>query len=309
MRQEIQRKILGVLYEKWFKNHSEAALSLQSLISQLDLVENEASQSVEILLSNALVKKNNISWYVITFCGIDTYEENLPPSLVSNRKQERRMVLESLLESYNRNINQRMNNKELANLIQINDPDYLLAIVEYLGQKGLVSLKKYVGGGFHISLSALGFQSLQDLTIDNAVIMVGAYRILFSLENRFRQFIESTMRSKRGAEWWNECVSNSIKKKVDHMRQAERSLGWQVSATNSNAEYLLFEDLEKIITTNWKEVFEPFFQDQQKITHRLKELEGIRNSIAHTRILSMDGMNRLEQYSQDLLNMIDFHTN
>jgi hypothetical protein len=88
------------------------------------------------------------------------------------------------------------------------------------------------------------------------------------------------------------------------MKLDELSLDWKINRPNGDTEYLLFEYLEKIITKNWEEVFEEFFHDQQKIILKLKELESIRNSIAHTRMLSYDGIIRLEQYSQDLLNMM-----
>ena len=158
-----------------------------------------------------------------------------------------------------------------------------MAVVEYLKEKGLVNLQSWSGGSFHIKITALGFQSLQDLTTDNAIVMGIAYKILFSLENRLRQFIESRMRAKHGPEWWTKHVSGNLKKNADDMRETEDSLGWHVSAANSNMEYLLFEDLGKIIIVNWKEVFEQVFHNQQRIILRLKELESMRNSIAHTR--------------------------
>lgn len=122
------------------------------------------------------------------------------------------MILESLLQSYKRNIYQWIKSQELRNITQIDDPCYLLAVVVYLQHKELVDLKKFVGSDFHIRLSTSGFQSLQNHTKDNAMVMVGAYKILFTLANRFRQFIESTIRSKRGAEWWNKWVSDRIRR-------------------------------------------------------------------------------------------------
>jgi hypothetical protein len=157
-------------------------------------------------------------------------------------------------------------------------------------------------------LSALGFQAFQDTVTDNADIMTSAYRTLFRLENFLRQFIESQMRAKYGSDWWDKHVSAAVKAKVDEMRQHEHSMSWQVSEVNSNTEYLLFDHLQKIIMINWIDVFRPLFGEQAKIDLRLKELESIRNSIAHARRLSLDGMNRLEQYSQDLLNMMNVGT-
>jgi hypothetical protein len=214
------------------------------------------------------------------------------------------MILKTLLESYNRNTSEWRSNEDLTKVVQINSPNYLLATVEYLKQKGLVYLQGFLGTRFYIRLSPIGFQSLQDPTIDSVVAMASAYKILFTLENRIREFI-SELSSKYGPGWWNNCISDGIKKKVNQMRSDEQSLGWQVTSINDITEYLLFDHLGKIISMNWKDVFEPFFKDQQKITHRLVELEAIRNSIAHTRTLSIDGMTRLELYSQDLFNMIN----
>jgi hypothetical protein len=251
-----------------------------------------------------LIQKDKLDWYVITAHGIDRYEENLAPSVVSIKKQERKMILNTLLESYNRDIYEWKNGEELIKLVHINDTNYLLGTVEYLQRKGFVYLQGLVGTKFFIRLTTSGFQCLQNPTFGSEIAMRNAYIILFNLENQFRQFISLNLSSKYGPDWWNKCISEGIRKKVDQMRKDEQGLGWQVSSTTDVTDYLLFEHLEKIITTNWNEVFESFFKNQQRVIHRLRELESIRNSIAHARTLSMDGMKRLEQYSQDLFNMI-----
>lgn len=307
MSAELQQKILGLLYEQWFKNYI-TGLSVSGLIQLSNFGQNEVSQAVEILESHALVQRNRLGCYGITNYGLDTYEETLPPSVISRKKQEPKTILEVLVKLYNQDIHGWMSSEELMNLVHISDPIYLLGVVAYLERNGSVYLDKFSGGTFLIRLSALGFQSFQDVTSEDALVMSSAYRILFHLENRLRQFIESRMRSKYGSDWWNIHVSEGIKRKVDDMRKDELVLGWKVSANIGNSEYLQFDHLEKIITTNWKDVFEPVFQDQYKIAFRLKELEGIRNSIAHMRTLSQDGMNRLEQYSQDLIRMISMRT-
>jgi hypothetical protein len=76
--------------------------------------------------------------------------------------------------------------------------------------------------------------------------------------------VGSLRKSRFGSDWWNN-VSEGVRKKVDEMKKDELVLGWRVSDTNSNSEYLHFDHLEKIIMTNWKGVFEQAFQDQQKI--------------------------------------------
>jgi len=87
------------------------------------------------------------------------------------------------------------------------------------------------------------------------------------------------------------------------MRDDEKNVGWQVTNTRGNIEFLSFEHIQKIIVNNWNDVFESIFQDQNKITLKLTELEIIRNAIAHTRTLSDEGIKRLEQYAQDVFNL------
>ena len=199
------------------------------------------------------------------------------------------------MKLYNQDTHQWTESEELMNLVRINDLYYMLGIVVYLERKGFVGLQQFSGGIFFVKLTALGFQTLQDVTNDAAIVMGSAYRILFSLENRLRLFNESKMRSKYGSDWWNSYVSDGIRRKVDEMRKDELLLGWQVCKPSNNSEYLHFDHLEKVITTNWT-AFEPVFQDQKRIALKLKELEVIRNSIAHMRVLSRDGINRLELY-------------
>ena len=127
-----------------------AGVSVLHLVSKLGGEENDISQSLEILESNALAQKNRTGSYIITNYGIDIYEESLAPSVISRRKQGRRMILEILLELYNQDIHQWMSSEELMKRIGNNDLRYLLGVVFYLDQKGFVRLQKYAGGSFHI---------------------------------------------------------------------------------------------------------------------------------------------------------------
>jgi Swt1-like HEPN len=300
---EFQREILRLLYEKWFHDYI-VGVQLENFVSTLGRGRNDVSQSLEILQSHFLAQDTEIpGFYRITVLGIDAFERGLSPSLFHNKVQERKRILELLLEPYQKDTKQQMQSDELMKRINRNERYYLLGNVEYLEQKGLVKLNRFHGGRFFIRLTAKGFQSIQDVIVDNARVMSCAYETLFRIENRLRQFIESKLRSKYGSDWWEKYVSHKIKKNVQDMRQMESSLSWKVSTSEKITDYLLFEHLELIITNNW-DVFKSVFHNQKGITHRLGELDSIRNSIAHTRVLSRDGMERLEKYSRDLLNMV-----
>jgi hypothetical protein len=133
--------------------------------------------------------------------------------------------------------------------------------------------------------------------------MKNAYAMLFNIENHLRDFLELKLSTKLGSDWWNLGIPKGIRDKVDQMKRDENNIGWKVTNTRGNIEFLSFEHIQKIIANNWNDVFEPIFQDQNKIILKLTELEIIRNAIAHTRTLSDEGMKRLEQYAQDILNL------
>ena len=301
---ETLRKVLELIYEMWFENYV-VGLSKQDLIRETGIEENQIYQALEILESKALIQSNYPLRYVITTYGIDKREEMFPPATLAVKRQERRKILESLLELYQINVYERISSDVLAEQIQSTDHNYLLGIVVYLEQSGLVYLDKYSGGLFYIRLTAQGFQSFQDHITDNSIVMASAYRVLFNLENYMRKFIETKLTSAYGTNWWNKGIAKSIREKVNGKRKEEIEAGWKISKRDTDMEYLLFSDLERVITNNWKEVFESYFHDQDKVTGRLTMLEDVRNSIAHTRTLTIDAMNRLQQNYDDLMNLMN----
>jgi hypothetical protein len=276
------------------------------MVRKLGCRENDASQALEILQINFLVQDTEIpDFYRITILGIDIFERGLPLVLFNNKLQERKMILEFLLDPYQKDTKQYVHSDELMKRIKNSDRYYLSGNVEYLEQKGSVKLSRFHGGKYFVRLTAKGFLSIQDVTVDNARVMSSAYEILFRLENRLRRFLESKLGSRYGQDWWEKYVTFNVKQKVNDKKEAELKLSWQVSQDRTNTVYLLFEDLEKIIIRNWDEVFKSVFHDQHSISLRFGELVEIRNSIAHTRMLSQEGMIRLNQYSQDLINMVE----
>ena len=189
----IQHKLLELLYEKWYTNYITGS-SINDLIQLSNCAQNEVNQALEILDSQALVQRNRLGWYIITVYGMDYYEITLSPSAVSKKKQERKTVLEALVKLYNQDTHQWMESETLMSLIHFDNLYYLLGVVVYLERKGFASLQQFSGGTFLIRLTALGFQTLQDVTSDAAFVMSSSYRILFNLENRLRHFIELKMR-------------------------------------------------------------------------------------------------------------------
>jgi len=302
MNNELAIRILEALNEQWFKDYLNG-IPFQLFQSKFSEAPNEILQTLEALENSYLIKRNDIGWYVITTAGIDVFEENLSPSIVSKINSERRNVMELLKELYDTDIYQTIDHETLMTKVKISDFRYLLGIVVYLEEKGLVVLDMVIGGAFQIRLTPAGNEALLNQTFSNALVMKNAYAILFNIENHLRDFLELKLSTKLGSDWWNLGIPKGIRDKVDQMKRDENNIGWKVTNTRGNIEFLSFEHIQKIIANNWKDVFEPIFQDQNKIILKLTELEIIRNAIAHTRTLSDEGMKRLEQYAQDILNL------
>lgn len=301
---EIAGKIMELMYEKWFKDFV-VGYSKPELIHETGYEENQINQAVESLESKGLIYNNNSHRYVITVDGIDAFELTSPHATLAIKKQERTKILQTLAELYQANTDQTMSSNVLSEKIQLSDWTYLLGTVVYLERKGLVKLDMFQGL-FYIRLTSDGLESMQKPLQDNSTLMLHAYRLLFHLENFMRKFIESQLIAKYKNDWWDKGITKAMRDNIDNKRKIELEAGWKVSETNSGMEYLDFTDLEKVIKNNWKECFESYFHDQGKITHRLMMLENIRNSIAHTRTLTIDSMNRLQQNYDDLMNLMNF---
>lgn len=67
--------------------------------------------------------------------------------------------------------------------------------------------------------------------------------------------------------------------------------------------YLDIEDLGKIIQNNW-ELFKNFFPEQHWITQKIKEIQDIRNLVAHNSYVGETERNLLKSYYNQILKQI-----
>ena len=56
---------------------------------------------------------------------------------------------------------------------------------------------------------------------------------------------------------------------------------------------------------NWREVFSKVYLDREIITSKLRELEPVRNKIAHMRDLSESEISKLKRYSLEIRNCLN----
>lgn len=299
---ELETKILGILYEKWWHD-TVTGCAQQTICETVNAEENRVGQALQILENQCYVERY-YQWYKITApLGIEAYEEVLSPSSLAKKEEQRQKILTFLEPYYDRDINALISHDELAAAVGIEDFDELYSQMTYLESKEYVTLEVSMGENFWARLLAPGKLKLSSYEPQNYQSMTNAYRSLFIVENHLRKFIETKLADHYDTDWWKKGISGALRNLADKRKRDEQQRGWQVSITKSNLEYLSFTHLSKIIINNWSDIFEPIFRDQSKIALPLKELEDIRNAIAHARTLTDDAMNRLEQYCGDISNL------
>lgn len=138
---------------------------------------------------------------------------------------------------------------------------------------------------------------------ESAMKTLPGFLAFFCLENAARELISERMTDHSGSNWWEACVSESIKSKVADRKLKEDRNRWHMQRGASEIYYTDFGDLLSIIRNNWHE-FEDLFPDQNWISSRLIELENSRNIIAHSNVLDSREVDRIRMYLDDWIRQV-----
>lgn len=134
-------------------------------------------------------------------------------------------------------------------------------------------------------------------------VTIKPYDILKGLEIRLRACIQNEL-VKVDKNWWNSRMPSDVKQRAEERRSKnEKIWPWHEQRDLHPIHYVDFTDYAKIIVRkdNWEQVFKPIFQDAEITSAKLRELEPIRNDIAHSRELTNKQKDRLRILSEDLL--------
>jgi hypothetical protein len=129
------------------------------------------------------------------------------------------------------------------------------------------------------------------------------YMLLQNLEKTTRILLVSKL-SALTSNWWVERVPADVRVAAEQRkRRREATWPWSTGESSDPIEYVDFADYAKIISRrdNWRDAFEKMFHDPEALRTKLRELEPIRNDIAHNRVLSRAAQDKLHLYARDLL--------
>jgi len=129
------------------------------------------------------------------------------------------------------------------------------------------------------------------------------YETLQRLENALRESISKEL-SKITPDWWVQRVPSDVRQHAEERKvRSENLWPWHQEKDLPLIYYVDFPDYIRIIIRkdNWKETFSSKFKDKEAVSAKLRELEPIRNDIAHSRDVSAQAREKLEIYVREII--------
>jgi hypothetical protein len=142
---------------------------------------------------------------------------------------------------------------------------------------------------------------VQNQVLADAMIMIGAYARFFIMENTLRAVVKDKFIKAFGSQWLQNLtpilLSGKSLPEQTRINQALKDNPDQI------LDHAYYHDLNNIIDKSWN-LFQTIFQDKDRTLLKLKELEDLRNDIAHNRVLPDYDIKRIEVYYMDLLSKV-----
>ena len=134
--------------------------------------------------------------------------------------------------------------------------------------------------------------------------MTWCYFKLYCLENFLRLFTENVAINNLGIKYWELLkIKKEILEKIKSRKEKEEQNRWLSLRGNSNIFYMDFDDIRRLIISNWN-LFATYFPDQPWITQRLTDLYKIRNLIAHNSYIDRNDQKTLDTFANNIYNQL-----
>ena len=158
-----------------------------------------------------------------------------------------------------------------------------------------VLAQEYVG--------CLSLALLDDEHINAAKLMATVYTAIAAFENTVRQFVIKVLLEYKGENWWEECVSEKIRKTADSRKNEEEKIRWHTPRGTSMINYTEFGDLASIMSQNY-ELFEAHIVSIEWARQIFQTLERSRNVIMHSGELGRRDIERVGTNIRDWISQV-----
>lgn len=152
-------------------------------------------------------------------------------------------------------------------------------------------------------INCLSLDLLDDECVQNAKEMATVYTAIAAFENMVRKFIAKILIEHKGENWWEECVSEKIRKFADSRKREEEKIKWHTQRGDSMINYIEFGDLVSIMQQNF-DLFEVHIISIDWARQIIQTLERSRNVIMHSGQLSKKDIERIGTNIRDWISQV-----
>jgi hypothetical protein len=296
--EEIQKKILKILYDVWRDNPLEE-LDLGEIIQEglLTATRDELYRNADYLEEKGFIRQQKTGTLKCGHCYAEVTGQGI--DLIENKRLSSDVIIRRKILEVLRDASNYVAKKEIVRQTGFSDVK-VIRNIKYLTDTGKAKAEWGTVGFFSAKITAAGIDNLKEPTFleKQTIFMSNAYLTLYKLENELRTFIEKKLREEYSDEWWQKGVPLRVR------RSAEDNKAKEPDSSLSLLCYILFSDLKRIIQKNWHSIFKKYFRTLEGIIFKLDQLEDIRHIIAHTRLLSNEDSKKLDLFHKEITKTI-----
>lgn len=152
-------------------------------------------------------------------------------------------------------------------------------------------------------VECLSLELLDDEYVNVAKQMATVYTAIAAFENIVRQFVVKVLLEHKGENWWEECVSEKIRRTAESRKKEEEKIRWHTPRGDSMINYTEFGDLASIMSQNY-ELFEVHIVSIDWARQIFQTLERSRNVIMHSGELGRRDIERIGTNIRDWINQV-----
>ncbi|MBI1820068.1 MAG: hypothetical protein HYR79_00005 [Nitrospirae bacterium] len=152
---------------------------------------------------------------------------------------------------------------------------------EALDRNGRKNPKKFSSHLEEEVAQRLSLNLIDEEYIAAAREMSTVFTAITAFENSVRELVSKRLLEEKKENWWEESVSEKIRKKAESRRDEESKTRWHTPRGETLIHYTDFGDLVSIIQNNWL-LFEDYFPSVEWARQILMTLEYSRNVIMHS---------------------------
>lgn len=155
----------------------------------------------------------------------------------------------------------------------------------------------------HEYIKSLSLDLLDENLVDSAKVMATVYTAIAAFENTVRRFVKKALMEHKGEKWWEDCVSDKIRKKAEDRKNDDERIRWHTPRGDSMINYTDFGDLASIMVQNF-DLFEDYIISIDWARQIMQTLERSRNVIMHSGELGRKDIERIGTNIRDWISQV-----